>query len=329
MHEREILAHIERASRDMTARFPHVRIGPGDDCAEIATDTTRSLLVTTDQVVEGVHVVRRSDLPMGDEGALANWIDLAARKAVARSISDIAAMGGTPLALVATLCAPRDTPRALLEALSDRLHAHARAFACPAVGGDIASFGRGVDAPMVLTTTVMGQPHAMGSVRRSGARAGDSVWVTGSLGGSLASGRHATFTPRVEEAQWLCDAAQRAGTRPLHAPLHAMMDLSDGLGIDADRLARASGVSIVIDADALPMHAGVASWRQAMGDGEDYELLFVADGAWALPESIDVAGRRVPLTRVGRVEAAGNAPGCRVRLSDGTLHAAADLGWQH
>lgn len=326
MHEREILAHIERATADMTARFPHVRVGPGDDCAELDLRPDRPLLVTTDQVVEGVHVVSRRDLPHDDEAALADWIDLAARKAVARSISDIAAMGGTPLALVATVCAPRDTPRELVEALSDALHAHAAAFACPAVGGDIASFARGVDAPMVLTTTVLGQPHAIGSVLRRGAKVGDSVWVTGHLGGSLVSGRHAMFTPRVEEAQWLCDAASTHGD----SPLHAMMDLSDGLGIDADRLARASGVSIVIDANALPKHDGVATWREAMGDGEDYELLFVADAAWKLPKEITLPGRRVLLTRVGRVEAAApTGPACFVRLADGTRHAATDLGWQH
>lgn len=326
MHEREILAHIERATADMAARFPQVRIGPGDDCAEIAPDPTRPLLVTTDQVVEGVHIASRSDLPHDDEAALADWIDLAARKAVARSISDIAAMGGTPLALVATVCAPRDTPRELVQSLSDALHAHAAAFACPAVGGDIASFARGVDAPMVLTTTVMGQPHAIGSVLRRGAKVGDSVWVTGHLGGSLVSGKHATFTPRVEEARWLCDAAQQV----LGIPLHAMMDLSDGLGIDADRLAKASGVSIVIDADALPKHDGVATWRQAMGDGEDYELLFVADAAWKLPKEIVLPGRRVPLTRVGTVEAAGEGgPACYVRLADATLEPAANLGWEH
>lgn len=318
----------------MAARFPHVRIGPGDDCAEIAPDPTRPLLVTTDQVVEGVHIASRSDLPHDDEAALADWIDLAARKAVARSISDIAAMGGTPLALVATVCGPRDTPRELVEALSDALHAHAAAFACPAVGGDIASFARGVDAPMVLTTTVMGQPHAIGSVLRRGAKVGDGVWVTGHLGGSLVSGKHATFTPRVEEARWLCDAASAHGASPLHVPLHAMMDLSDGLGIDADRLAKASGVSIVIDADALPKHDGVATWRQAMSDGEDYELLFVADAAWKLPKEIVLPGRRVLLTRVGTVEAASEAAGegdaaCYVRLADGTLEPAANLGWEH
>lgn len=303
MHEREILAHIERASAGMSAQFPQVLVGPGDDCAAVQPDADRPLLVTTDQVVEGVHIASRNDLPHGDQAALADWIDLAARKAVARSISDIAAMGGTPLALVATVCAPRNTPRELVQALSDALHAHAAAFACPAVGGDIASFARGVHAPMVLTTTVMGQPHAIGSVLRRGAKVGDSVWVTGALGGSLVSGRHATFTPRVAEARWLCDAAQQAASTHGAHPLHAMMDLSDGLGIDADRLARASGVSLVIDAHALPMHDGVATWRQAMGDGEDYELLFTCDASWALPGTIDLPGRCVALTRVGTVEA--------------------------
>jgi len=326
MHEREILAHIERASAGMASRFPQVLIGPGDDCAAVQPHADRPLLVTTDQVVEGVHVARRADLPARDEAALRDWIDLTARKAVARSASDIAAMGGTPLAMVATVCAPRDTPRELVQALSDALHAHASSFACPCVGGDVASFARGVDAPMVLTTTVLGQPHAMGSVLRSGAKVGDAVWVTGALGGSLVSGRHATFMPRVEEARWLCDAASAHAS----APLHAMMDLSDGLGIDGDRMARASAVVVVIDAASLPMHEGVASWREAMGDGEDYELLFTCDATWKLPSAIDLPGRRVTLTRVGTVEAPGDSgPGCVVNLADGTRQDASELGWSH
>lgn len=331
MHEREILAHIERASAGMASRFPQVLIGPGDDCAAVQPHADRPLLVTTDQVVEGVHVTRRADLPARDEAALADWVELAARKAVARSVSDIAAMGGTPLAMVATVCAPRDTPRELIEALSDSLHAHASALACPCVGGDVASFARGVDAPMVLTTTVLGQPHAIGSVLRRGAKVGDAVWVTGALGGSLVSGKHATFTPRVDEARWLCDAAIAHASTPLHAmPLHAMMDLSDGLGIDGDRMARASGVVIVIDAASLPTHEGVASWRQAMGDGEDYELLFTCDATWKPPSAIELPGRRVTLTRVGTVEAPGDSgPGCVVKLADGTHQDASDLGWSH
>lgn len=327
MHEREILDHIQRASGAMTTRFPHVVIGPGDDCAVLEPRPDRRLLVTTDQLVEGAHVIRRAELPPGD-GPLMEWIDLAARKAVARSISDIAAMGGTPMALVATVCAPRDTSRELLEVLSDRLHTHAAAFHCPAVGGDMAAYARGVDAPLVLTTTVLGQTHAIGPVLRRGARVGDTIWVTGALGGSLVSGRHATFTPRIEEALWLCDAAVRAGaSAPLQAPLHAMMDLSDGLGIDADRMAKASGVAIVIDAERLPRHDGVATWREAMSDGEDYELVFATDPAWALPEAIEVAGRRTRLTRVGVVET-GAAAGCSVR-ADGRLVDAAGLGWAH
>ncbi|MCA9311688.1 MAG: thiamine-monophosphate kinase, partial [Phycisphaerales bacterium] len=241
--ETELLRHIYRRSADL-AGHPCIALGPGDDAALLHLPA--ATLVTVDQLVEGRHY--RPDLD----------VDLVARKAVARSVSDIAAMGGRPLAGFATACLRSDFREA--DHLFDRMSHWARCWAAPLAGGDIAT-GPG---PTVLTVTMLGElPDGVPPVLRSGARAGDRVVVTGALGGSLASGRHARFEPRLAEAAWL----------QTHARPTAMLDISDGLGRDAGRLAEASGVRIVLEAARLPRHAEVADWRRAASDGEDYELL--------------------------------------------------------
>lgn len=238
-------------------------------------------------------------------------LDLVARKAVARSISDVAAMAGVPRCALATACLPRGYPQWAAEFLADAIHRWGERWDCPVVGGDVAS-GADERSPIVLTVTVMGTPHATrGPVLRSGARAGDGAYVTGLLGGSLASGRHLTFEPRVAAAAALADE--------LGAGLTAMIDLSDGLGRDAGRVAEMSRARIVLDAAGLPCHGG-CSWMQAIGDGEDYELFFTASGE--VPAS--VAGTAV--TRVGEVVA---GSGAVVVTPEGEVLDAGGMGFDH
>lgn len=303
LRENELLNLIAARSREITRKFPAVEIGPGDDAAVIRVGG-ELLLLTVDQLVEGRHF--RAGTP----------IDLVTRKAIARSVSDIAAMGGTPTFGLATGLLPQGFRDAGL--LTERLHAWAESWGFPLVGGDIATHSPEAREPLVvLTTTVLGRPHAArGPVLRSGARPGDSVYVTGVLGGSYDQetglGRHLTFEPRVREAVFLCDTL---GDR-----LTAMMDISDGLGIDASRLARQSGCRIETDAALMPCAPGV-DWRGAVSDGEDYELLFTATGD--VPDSCRPSA--VPITCVGRVVA---GAGCVVR-SAGRDFDAESLGWQH
>lgn len=300
MREQALLNHIMAS----TPAHPLVAVGPGDDCAVIAPVCTAHTLVTTDQVIQGRHFRTGEDLT------------LVARKAVCRSLSDIAAMAGTPLWAVATGAIPRGTPHADAERLTDALHATANAFHCPIVGGDIAT----TEGPMVLTVTIAGLPHTTrGPVLRSGARPGDRVYITGGLGGSLPSRRHLTFTPRLIEAHWLATL--------LRGDLTAMMDVSDGLGIDAARIAAASGVSITIQADALPRNPNVATWQAAMGDGEDYELLFTAPASAPVPERCPLTG--TPITDIGTVHARAQGPLCSVKVPEGRLIDASTLGWEH
>jgi len=295
MRESDLLEHIYERSAPMHGRGAVV-VGPGDDCAVLALPGLT--LATVDHLVEGRHY--DASLP----------IDLIARKAVARSVSDIAAMGGEPSCGLATGCLQDGFEHA--DELFDRLAHWANKFGCPLAGGDIA-FSPG---PTVLTVTVLGHPHHLrGPVERSTACEGDKVCITGALGNSLASGRHAAFEPRIREARELCTT--------LGHGLTSMIDISDGLGRDAGRVAAASGVRIEIDTWRIPLAPGTRSWQDACTDGEDYELLFTVRGDTELPRD-SIAG--TPVTVIGRVA---RGVGCVAIDENGTVHQVSALGWDH
>lgn len=298
MRESELLAHIYQRSAGMAAG--PVVVGPGDDCAVV--ELQGKVLLTVDHLIEGRHF---------SSGMQSTSPDQVARKAVARSISDIAAMGGTPVCALAAASLPPACKNA--NDLFDAVHRWAAHWHCPVVGGDIAIS----EGPLVLSITAVGTAHrTRGPVLRSAAQPGDHVYVTGRLGGSFASGRHLSFEPRLEEARWLCDL--------LGDDLHAMMDLSDGLGRDSGRLALASGVAVELDADRIPLHSEVSSWKQGVTEGEDYELLFCVAPHRAFPAVI--TNRRTQVHRVGTV-----AKGSRswVLLPEGDRIEVSDMGWDH
>lgn len=301
LRESDLLAAIATRSANLGARFPHVLTGPGDDCAVVRIGNTDCLL-TVDQVIENRHFKPGTPL------------DLVARKAIARSISDIAAMAGSPICALATGAFPKGFDQAHADELSAALKRWAEHWNCPLVGGDLATLPNATD-PLTLTVTVIGSVHSTrGPVLRSGAQPGDGVYVTGSLGGSFdpstGLGKHLNFEPRLTQARALADL--------LGSSLHAMMDLSDGLGRDASRIARASACRIELDASSLPMSAGTGDWKHA-GDGEDYELLFTSSGE--VPKSI--AG--ITATRIGRVTA---GSGC-VITANGKHFDASQQGFEH
>jgi len=168
---------------------------------------------------------------------------------------------------------------------------------------------------VVVDVAILGRVKPEHLVRRSGARVGDRVFVTGRLGGSLASGRHATFVPRLAQAQWL--------VRRL--PVHAMMDLSDGVASDLWQLARASRVTFRIEARAIPVSRAGKTVRHALMDGEDFELVFTVSpqAAHRVPSSIG----RVPVTDIGVV----SRRGARVELVDahGRITPLIPTGFRH
>ncbi len=304
MRESELLGHIYERSRDLAAAFGDVIVGPGDDCAVVRTTSGDLLLITTDQLIEGRHY--EAGTP----------IDLIARKAVARSLSDIAAMGGTPSWGLATAALPEGYEHA--DELFDAMAKWGRHWKCPLVGGDVAV----TSGPMVLSVTVIGKPHVNREelpgcppVLRSGAEIGDLVYVTGPIGASFESGHHLSFEPRLAEGRLNCDH--------LATDLHAMIDVSDGLGRDAARIARASGVVVEIDADRVSLRPPATGWNQAFGDGEDYELLFAVSGdAEQTPHTGELIGRCIAPSDA-------EPPACVVIDPYGKRHRADEMGWDH
>ena len=253
-----------------------VIVGAGDDCALVQpAQRGRLQVLKTDCLVEGIHFLATTD------AKLVGW------KAMARPLSDFAAISGVPQFALVTLVMPAEKSLAWVKQLYRGLEKAARAFAVAIVGGET-SATRG---PAVISVAVTGFIERQRWVGRAGARAGDELFVTGRLGGSL-RGHHLKFIPRLSESRWLTQNFR----------VHAMMDLSDGLGADLPRLALASGVEFEIDEKALPRTRG-CTIAQAISDGEDYELLFAIS---AKESSLLMARWRkkfpnVPLTRIGRM----------------------------
>ncbi len=254
-----------------------VRVGVGDDCAVIGRPRdARWLLLKTDAVVEGVHFLPTEDLRR------------VGRKAMCRALSDIAAMGGEPRHALITVAVSPERTVADLRALYAGLRRAARKFEVNIVGGETSRS----PGPMFVNIALTGQVERARCTLRSGGRAGDALYVTGRLGGSL-QGRHLDFTPRLAEARWLVT----------HFKIRAMMDVSDGLAADLPRLAAASRCGFELWKDAVP-RALRGTVEEALSDGEDYELLFAISprDAASLERKWKRAFPHLPLTRIGNLE---------------------------
>ncbi len=261
---------------------PGVLTGPGDDCAVVEGPGRGTVeLLKTDCLVCGVHF-----LPEAAAGKV-GW------KAVARTLSDFAAMGGWPRHLLVTLAVPASCEMRWVEQLYRGMNKCARAYDCSIVGGETSSLPAG--APVMISVAGTGTARRSQVVLRSGGRPGDLLFVTGRLGGSQ-RGRHLTFKPRLVEADWLSRNFR----------LHAMMDLSDGLASDLPRLAAASGCGFLLERDSLPKARGVTT-EEALGDGEDYELLLAVSprSAKRLADEWRKKFPGLPLTLVGALVAEG------------------------
>ena len=271
--EETLVDHLIR----MIPLGPGVIAGPGDDCAVVDLKNGLWQLLKTDCVIEGVHFEPGTD-PV-----------LVGRKAMNRVISDIAAMGGEPQYALVTLV--MDSQRSLteVEGWYEGMIAAASRFGCGIVGGETSRLPLRGAVISIAMTGVVTPGHC---VLRSGASPGDLIAVTGRLGGSLMSGRHLTFTPRLQEARWLV-----ANAKPT-----AMMDLSDGLGSDLPRLARASGGGYRVESGTIPCHVGVTV-DQAVSEGEDYELLltFAPEGFLRIRREWERNFPETPLTAIGEI----------------------------
>lgn len=285
-----------------------VLMGPGDDAAVLRTSTSR-LVLTTDMLLEGTHFTFSDASPLQ-----VGW------KAMACNISDVAAMGCIPRFAVVSvgLCAKRPFSEAL--ALHRGLQRCARRYGVSLVGGDCTAWHDGLSISVALLGEV---PGGCRPVLRSGARPGDVILVTGTLGGSLL-GRHLRVKPRVAEGLALNRRYR----------IHAMIDISDGLSLDLYRVCRASGVGAMLDGPSIPVSAaarkvartsGKSPLVHALGDGEDFELLFTCSPAQARRILRDPpCGTRV--TAVGRIS---EAKRLVLRSGDGHLEPLKVAGWEH
>lgn len=283
--EERLIASIRRWLGNVSPRTP---FGIGDDCAVLPTFSRRPLL-TVDPVIFGRHF--NAEVSPQHVGA----------KLLKRNLSDIAAMGGRPRAAVVALTIDARTRVAWVAGFYRGLAAAARRFQVTIVGGDVAQ----ADGIVAASLTLVGEATARGPVRRTGARIGDWIYVTGQLGGSVASGHHFRFEPRLREGAWL------AGRREVMA----MMDVSDGLAKDVHALTP-KGAMPAIEPTSLPRRRG-ADLRSALTEGEDYELLVAVDGQ-AARVSFERAWRRafpqLPLTCIGRFSKPTALPATAVNL---------------
>jgi thiamine-monophosphate kinase len=288
--------------------------GIGDDCAVLRLSPGSELLVTTDLCIENVHFLRALH-PAAAVG----------HHCITRGLSDIAAMGGEPLACFLSLALPEDRPQSWVNGFLRGLLAQARRFKIPLAGGDISS-ARQITADIVVT----GQVPAGTAVLRAGARPGDRIYVTGSLGGSAAtlkqlvagkkikptrSNPHFYPTPRIAVGAWLRERSLAT----------AMIDLSDGLSVDLAHICEESRVAAIVKANKIPIGKG-ADLQMALHGGEDYELLFTVPRQAKVPARI--AG--IAVTEIGEIRNRRDYSSAIQILGDnGKVRALPQRGWEH
>ena len=286
MNEFELISRLTRSLPTNTS----VVVGPGDDCAVLDVGLPdRLLLFKTDAVVEGVHFTP------------ATAPEKIGHKALGRCLSDIAAMAGTPSAALVTIALPPNFDPGFVEAIYTGMNELARRHGVAIVGGETTSNPGGI----LLSVALLGFVPRGKSVLRSGAEAGDALFVTGELGGSLA-GKHLEFEPRLAEARWLTQ----------HFSVHAMLDISDGLAGDLRHLLTASRVGAELLSTSIPVSrearraakarpSAKPALLAALTDGEDFELLFTVASRDAVPV-LDAWKKQFPglaLTCVGKIKA--------------------------
>lgn len=283
---------IQRIARNVS-RDPRALAGIGDDCAVLPTENPdRFLLFTTDPVLEGVHFdAKATPYQIG-------W------KAIARNLSDIAACGGRPKWALVSAGLRADMKAEFVDELYRGMNTAATQFGAHVVGGDTTH----VTGPFFLAASMVGEVERAHLKLRSAARAGDSILVTGTLGGTIA-GKHLEFTPRVRESRWLVE----------HFPVNAMIDISDGLAGDLHHILEQSGVGARIVAPRIPISEAArhlecegdierSSLDMALYDGEDFELLFTIPSEHVEPLLADWQKQfSLPLRSIGAITAESGA----------------------
>ncbi len=313
--EKSLIARIRRQAHKQRS----ILTGIGDDCAVLRVPSGHEALLTTDFSLEGIHF-RREWHPAESVG----------HRCLTRGLSDIAAMGGVPIAAFLSLALPRNLPQQWVDGFMDGLHTLARKFGVALAGGDTAQSPDGILADIV----VLGSVPQGKAILRSGAHPGDRIYVSGALGGSAATLRRMMekpdrkLNPRDFSRHFFPEPRLNLGRILREKNLaSAMIDTSDGLSTDLAHICEESGVGAEILAEAIPLASIGKPPRQvdlrfALHGGEDYELLFTAPPRKRVPRRI--AG--VPITHIGHI-----TRGKQIDLvnRDGEGFALVPQGWEH
>ena len=286
-----------------------VALGIGDDCAVVDGIQGKSIVVTTDMLMDGRHFI------LDQAGAAA-----VGRKALGVNLSDIAAMAARPFAAFVAVALPKSGANEIAQGIFEGMNPLARRFGVSLAGGDTNVW----NGPLVVCVTVLGEATDRGAVRRSSAKPGDIVFVTGPLGGSFPA-RHLDPQPRIDEALLLADTVK----------LHSMIDISDGLAADLSHiLDESGGLGAIFDVDSIPIHEdarllsrqdGTSALAHALSDGEDFELCFTVSVEDA-KRLADHPPEGLKLHRVGEVV---TRPGLRLREANGSVRDLDLKGFDH
>jgi thiamine-monophosphate kinase len=322
--ERDILKEIRaRAGRVGSGLL---RVGIGDDAAVLAVRRGEELVVTTDFSLEDVHFRRGWHAP-----------EAVGHKCLARGLSDIAAMGARPVAAFVSLAVPRELTRgrrSWVDRFYDGLLALAEQWGVPLAGGDLAQAPGGARARVAADIVLVGAVERGRALLRSGAKAGDVIYVTGTLGGAAAELRAVIESPArfrslvaasAEHPHFFPEPRIHIGRALVRRRLAtAAIDISDGLSVDLEHLCEESGLRAEVDAALLPLGRG-ATLNDALHGGDDYELLFTARASARMPRRI--AG--VPVRRIGSMLRRRSGVPQTTLIRDGQRSELKPGGWQH